>query len=242
MARFSLQRTRLSDWVGFLCFAAFAGVSLTKAPAVGMLLLPTIAYESFMAIGFLIRDPVRGAVRSARARLAAYAGTFLLLAFFPLANRVAPTWLTPTGDQTLRTIGALLWLGGAILVAFSAWHLRHAFSVEPEARRLITSGPYRVARHPVYTGYLLQNVGTWFLFPTLPFAIVLVCWLTFTVDRMRNEERILGNVFPEYAEYQRRVGRLGPMFFPRDSRTNETRVVRPRLTGASTRPAAPPAS
>lgn len=208
----------LSDWVGFICFGTLALVTLSKMPAVGILLIPTLALESFVAVSFLIREPPRAAVRSPHARVAAYGGSFLLLVFLQIARRFYPDWLAPTELGAFRAAGALLWTTGSIWAAYAVWYLRSAFSIEPEARRLITSGPYRVARHPVYTGYLAQYVGMWLLFPTLPLGVVLFGWFLLMADRIRHEERVLGNAFPEYADYRRRVGALGSIRLGRAAR------------------------
>lgn len=193
-------------------------MTLSKMPAVGIFMIPTFAFESFVAISFLIRQPRRAAVRGPRARLAAYGGTFLLLVFFQIARRFYPHWLVPTELGAFRAMGALLWTTGSIWTAYSLWHLRSAFSIEPEARCLITSGPYRIARHPLYTGYLAQYVGMWLFFPTLPFGVVLCGWFLLVADRIRHEERVLGNTFPEYADYRRRVGALGSIGLRRPAR------------------------
>lgn len=208
--------SRVSDWVGFACFGSFAVFTLSKMPAVGIFLIPAIAFEFFVAISFLIRKPARATASGLRARLAAYGGTFLLLAFLQIARRFYPHWLGPTEVDALRATGSLLWVTGWIWTAYALWYLRSAFSIEPAARCLITSGPYRFARHPVYTGYLVQYVGMWLLFPTIPFALVLGGWVVLVADRVRHEERVLAGAFPEYADYRRRVGALGS--FPRPNR------------------------
>jgi len=218
MAGGNSRSSRVSDWVGFICFGTFALITLSKMPAVGILLVPTLAFESFVAVSFLIREPLRAAVRSPHARVAAYGGTFLLLVFLQIARRFYPHWLAPTELGAFRTMGALLWIVGSIWAAYSVWYLRSAFSIEPEARCLITSGPYRFARHPLYTGYLAQYVGMWLFFPTLPFGVVLFGWFLLMADRIRHEERVLGDAFPEYAEYRRRVGALGSVRLRRPAR------------------------
>jgi protein-S-isoprenylcysteine O-methyltransferase Ste14 len=208
--------SRISDWVGFICFGSFAVITLSKMPAVGIFLIPAIAFEFFVAISFLIREPVRATAPGLRARLVAYGGTFLLMVFLQVARRFYPDWLAPTEVDALRATGSLLWVAGSIWTAYSVWYLRSAFSIEPEARCLITSGPYQFARHPVYTGYLVQYGGMWLLFPSIPFAIVLGGWFLLVADRIRHEERVLDGSFPEYADYRRRVGVLGS--FPRRRR------------------------
>ena len=200
---------RLSDWIGFSCFCLLALSVLSNVSAVSVFLVPTLALDFLVAVSFLIRDPAREAVRTARARLAAYAGTFVVLGFVEIARRMTPSWLAPSDSRALLAIGALCWLCGSVWSVYSVWYLRHAFSIEPQARRLITSGPYRFARHPVYTGYFVQYAGMWLIYPTLPFAIVLVAWSVATADRIRNEEQVLSRAFLKYHAYRRRVGALG---------------------------------
>ncbi|MGH9146116.1 MAG: methyltransferase family protein [Vicinamibacterales bacterium] len=215
MADSSTRSSRISDWAGFTFFGSFAVITLSKMPAVGIFLIPAIAFEFFVAISFLTREPVRATAPGVRARFSAYGGTFLLMVFLQIARWFHPDWLAPTGVDALRATGSLLWVAGSIWTAYSIWYLRSAFSIEPEARCLITSGPYQFARHPLYTGYLVQYGGMWLLFPSIPFAIVLGGWLLLVADRIRHEERVLDGAFPEYADYRRRVGALGSFPHPR---------------------------
>jgi protein-S-isoprenylcysteine O-methyltransferase Ste14 len=209
MSRVGPRPRCLSDWIGFFCFSGLAVSTVSKMSAIGLLMIPTLAFDLLVAVTFLIRVPPRASLREPRARLTAYGGTFLILVFIQLARRWYPHWLAPSESGALRPVGALLWINGLAWALYSIWYLRHAFSVEPQARRLITCGPYRVARHPVYLGYLVQYVGMWLLFPTFPFGVALLAWVLATVDRMHHEERVLSEAFPEYAEYRRRVGALG---------------------------------
>jgi protein-S-isoprenylcysteine O-methyltransferase Ste14 len=80
----------------------------------------------------------------------------------------------------------------------------------PEARRLVTSGPYSIIRHPLYVaegvalfGLTLQynSVWAWALFS-------LQCMFQFA--RMLNEEVVLSRAFPEYKDYAARTARLVP--------------------------------
>ena len=46
---------------------------------------------------------------------------------------------------------------GSILVL---WRLGKSFSIMPEARKLVTGGPYACARHPLYTVEIITIIGT----------------------------------------------------------------------------------
>ena len=90
------------------------------------------------------------------------------MVFILVAGTVQPEWLRPTPNETLRFAGTILWLAAAVLCLWPLWYLRRSFSLEPEARTLVTSGPYRLARHPIYTVYLLINAGILLRHLTVP--------------------------------------------------------------------------
>ena len=81
---------------------------------------------------------------------------------------------------------------------------------EPE---LVTSGPYRLVRHPIYSGILFAGVGTalalsWFWLVVVGLAAV------YFVYAATVEERYLAERFPhEYSEYRRSSKMLVPFVF-----------------------------
>ena len=76
-------------------FAVWAAVTLSKMPAVGIMLAPTFLMELAVAISFLIRDEPKAATKSLRARLSAYGGSFFAIAFLQIAQRSHPEWFVP---------------------------------------------------------------------------------------------------------------------------------------------------
>jgi len=209
--------SRITNWIGFTVFGVWAAVTLSKMPAVGIMLAPPFLMELAVAIAFLIRDDPKAETTSVRARVSAYGGSFFVIAFLQITQRSHPEWFVPQVTP-FTPVAILLWLGGSLWIAYAIWHLRYAFSIEPAARRLVTSGPFRVARHPVYAGYAVQYIGMLITFPSLPFALALLVWAAAMVDRMYLEEAVLQSAFPEYAEYKTRVGALGPVPFRRARR------------------------
>jgi len=205
----ALTTRHWSDWAGTLAFTAIAVGLWRQAPEFGVLILPGLIQELLIAISFLVRGRARAGAPGWTARLVAYANSFLLMVFILAAARFQPEWLRPTPQPGLRTAGAVLWLAGAVLSLWPLWYLRRSFSLEPQARTLVTSGPYRLARHPIYTVYLLINTGILLRHLTLPFALVLAIWVALLLVRIRYEESVLASAFPEYPEYRQRVRAFG---------------------------------
>jgi protein-S-isoprenylcysteine O-methyltransferase Ste14 len=76
--------------------------------------------------------------------------------------------------------------------------------------KLRTNGPYRITRHPIYTGILGMLVGSNFTVGMvfLPSSLVALCSL---LVKIRNEERLMEETFGEqYWEYKKRVSQLIP--------------------------------
>jgi protein-S-isoprenylcysteine O-methyltransferase Ste14 len=84
-----------------------------------------------------------------------------------------------------------------------------------EGHRLITSGPYRWVRHPIYTGWLLALLGTTLTNATGDAFIGLVIVTVAFLIKMHREETLLARNFPEeFPQYKQDVpAALIPMVF-----------------------------
>ncbi len=150
-----------------------------------------------------------------------------------LAHKL-PTW---AGGVLLfvqvRGYGPLLrpliphgWLAwpGAILVApglgFSVWarvHLGRLWSGDVTLKtghRIVRSGPYSLARHPIYTGMLLALLGTALARGTVAALLgLLLLWLGGRVKIGQEERLMIEHFGDEYRAYQRDVPALVPRHF-----------------------------
>ena len=81
-----------------------------------------------------------------------------------------------------------------------------------EGHRLVQTGPYRLVRHPIYTGMLGMLIATGFALGIWWVLIVaLVVFLIGTAIRVRFEERLLREAFgDEFDDYARRVPAIIP--------------------------------
>ncbi len=84
------------------------------------------------------------------------------------------------------------------------WALRRSFSITVEARPVVTRGPYRWVRHPVYLGEMATAAAvTVWRWSTVEVA-VFAAFVAVQTVRARWEERKLAAVFPEYAAFARK--------------------------------------
>ena len=142
----------------------------------------------------------------------------LLLGWFLLAkgHRLSD----PLNHRVIPRLEALAWIGAGLCIAGLAFCGWARFTLGRNwsgvvtlkgGHELITSGPYALVRHPIYTGLLTMFVATVIVLGhiagiiAIPFVIV-----SFWV-KLRSEENLMLKKFPnEYAAYQRRVKRIIP--------------------------------
>jgi protein-S-isoprenylcysteine O-methyltransferase Ste14 len=113
----------------------------------------------------------------------------------------------------LAVSGCLLALAGAALVLRSRAELGSAWSLVPRASQsLVTTGPYRLVRHPIYLGLVLVAVGEALAFGCLPaLLIVLSAILPTFVWRARAEETLLSRTLSQhYTVYRQRTKMIIP--------------------------------
>ncbi len=124
--------------------------------------------------------------------------------------------LLPFHDQpALRWIG-LLGCGAAILLfAWAMTTLDRHYTPAHVARlpkEIVTAGPYRFIRHPIYTSNLLLLISLTLTSGSLWLLLNLVILIAYYVPTIRREEKALAEEFDEYRDYMKRTGRILPRF------------------------------
>jgi protein-S-isoprenylcysteine O-methyltransferase Ste14 len=116
-------------------------------------------------------------------------------------------------DVIVAAIGAALFAAGLALAVWARLHLGRNWGM-PMTRRaepeLVTSGPYRFIRHPIYTGLLIAMLGS-VLVNNLLGLIVVAALVAYFYYCGTVEERNLAAAFPSaYPEYRGRTKMLIP--------------------------------
>lgn len=113
-------------------------------------------------------------------------------------------------NESWTLISASLTVGGILAsVAILAW-LGRSFSIFPEARGLVTGGPYRYIRHPLYLAEMVSSAGIMLQYRQPWAALIMLVTIALQIRRMGYEESILRRTFPGYDVYAARIRRLIP--------------------------------
>ena len=116
-------------------------------------------------------------------------------------------------NAALPIAGMLLVLAGLLFSLWARWHLGRNWSGEVTVKQnhtLIRSGPYRVVRHPIYSGVLLALLGTALALGEIRGFLASALILIGFVIKLAVEEARMRETFPDHAEYSRRTARLIP--------------------------------
>ena len=161
-----------------------------------------LVYFALLAFACLTRLPRRAGRRSP--------GTVALAMFASFAIMLVGVLPDRQPRPQLEVLAGVLLAAG---LAYSVWALsclNRSFSILPEARRLVTAGPYGLSRHPLYLGEGLATLGL-LVHTAGPTALALGAAVGVAqLVRIRWEEGVLSAEFPEYLDYSRRVPRYLP--------------------------------
>jgi len=180
-------------------------------------------------LAFLLWSILRAAKRPAGAGVGTQLGWLHSPLFYIAASAVffglcIVLWipLPPLREADgIAVLGALLCFPGLAFVLWGRLGLGNMYFVSTgfgaqlfAGHRLITQGPYRIVRHPMYLGLLLAGIGGLLLYQTWTGVVFVGCGLG-VIRRARREEEVLAKEFGrEWTEYCARVPMLLPRIIP----------------------------
>jgi len=160
-------------------------------------------YLLLMACLFVVRLPLVARYAELWPRVVALLGSFLpfTVTFFPPANELT---------LTAHIVASAVSLAGMALAVYILYWLGRSFSITPQARGLVTTGPYRFVRHPLYVAEYTASLGILVHFLSPWTVLITLCQGYLQIRRMDYEERLLTRVFPAYAAYAKKTARILP--------------------------------
>ena len=171
-------------------------------------LLSQISKFSFAALLIVLlivrRPPIAGS-RGIVPKLMAFFGTYLGIALLVLPGSGA--------DSHWLLLSSFLTFFGMTFAVFSLAWLGRSISILPESRKLVTSGPYSIIRHPLYLGEQIALAGVALQVGTAWAAPAVVLQFCCQLYRMNYEEKVLSASFPEYKAYMAETDRLIPWLY-----------------------------
>jgi protein-S-isoprenylcysteine O-methyltransferase Ste14 len=125
-------------------------------------------------------------------------------------------WAHVTYRQPLvEAIGAAMTVASVLLLVWARLSLGEMWAGRPmvqERHELRTGGPYRLVRHPIYTGLLGMVLGSAMVSGFGMLTAVVLCALAWLLWRVRVEDGMMAATFGDrFREYQRRVPALFPL-------------------------------
>jgi protein-S-isoprenylcysteine O-methyltransferase Ste14 len=164
-----------------------------------------VCFNALLVFLYLIRSAARSTTKSLLAKSIAVIATFLPFTI-PLLSR-------PSDNHNILFLASLVTIFGIAIAIYSLSTLGRSFSIIPQARRVVQTGPYKLVRHPVYLGELISILGIVLARPsaiTMAIYCLLIALLSY---RALQEEKLLAGIFPEYETYFMRRARFIPGIF-----------------------------
>jgi protein-S-isoprenylcysteine O-methyltransferase Ste14 len=149
-----------------------------------------------------------------------YTAILLVGVYLIFARQTGVPWL----DRQLVVVGVPIVLVGLVTVLtgviFSVWarmmlggNWSNSVTVK-EDHTLVRRGPYRVVRHPIYSGILLGMIGSALQRGEVrSFVGILICGLSFWLKTRAEEHFMVQRFGEEYLQYRHQVKALAPFIF-----------------------------
>ncbi len=147
-----------------------------------------------MGLLSLVRIPA-SRVSVSLSSVAATGGALIMPAFI----RMGPLHGAPSG-----VIAIAFEVAGIVISQLARIYMGRSFGLLPANRGIVSRGPFRYVRHPVYVGWMLLSIGFALAYPSPRNIVCVLMTLPFIAWRIALEERLLCED-PAYREYCARV-------------------------------------
>jgi protein-S-isoprenylcysteine O-methyltransferase Ste14 len=119
---------------------------------------------------------------------------------------ILPCFMRPISLSTgaLATVGLVFELLGVVLTQVARVYMGRSFGILPANRGIVSKGPFRWVRHPIYFGWLVLSIGYAMSYANPRNILLIVVTLPFMVWRIDQEDEHL-SADAAYRSYMDRV-------------------------------------
>lgn len=193
----SSSRAGFRHAIGNVCLALLFFVALIPAKTQyhsGIANDIWLVGAALMGVLSLVRVPPRSAMVNIRSILAT------------TAMMVMPALMRPGAASAglLANAAVVVEIAGVAFTQVSRLYLGRRFGLLPANRGIVSTGPFRLVRHPIYSGWLVLTIGFLMAYPTVRNIGMLVLSMPFLIWRIALEEEHLVQD-PEYLAYTKRT-------------------------------------
>jgi protein-S-isoprenylcysteine O-methyltransferase Ste14 len=176
----------------------------------------------WLVFTFLLEPIITGKESRRRARTREDRGSLLIIYFSVFVSIIvafgfAAAGITPLPNWVF-SVGILLMLLGIFVREWAVLTLKGYFLFRVgvlDGHKVVDYGPYRLVRHPGYTGSILTMVGIGLAVESLAGVIILflLCGIAYGYRIRLEEAALLKELGEEYSRYMSRTKRLIPFIF-----------------------------
>jgi protein-S-isoprenylcysteine O-methyltransferase Ste14 len=184
------------------CYYAYEGITNLRTSRVLLLNIALILRNTSLTLLFLLRRPSQLTSKKVIHWVVAIAATFMTYFYETIGARpVFPSF---------RPAAYVVMVVAAFLSAVAVVNLGRSFGIVPANRGIKTKGFYKVVRHPIYSLYMLHDIGWNLNCFSVNNGCVFVLYCLITYIRAKCEEKVLR----QDPAYQKYVLKIRYMFFP----------------------------
>lgn len=206
-----LARVMVQKIIGLALYLTGAGFIVTYA---GIIYFAYLFAATIIICGILFKANQETLAERGKTNTNSPMWDKVLLLLFWLLNYFV-VYLLAGISENGEHLNLAYWLG-MVLSIFSAWFstkatLANTF-LESTARlqkdrnqTVCTTGPYKIVRHPAYSGLIVNGIGMCLMFPYVSVWVCMSVTILIIIVRTALEDKMLINGLDGYAEYTRQT-------------------------------------
>lgn len=145
-----MQGKDYGKYLGSFMMACFGVIAVYRWNQTGLIFFLLLVIRDFVAAYFFLKRKPSQTKSNRVQSLVAYASSMMPLIYFAPSEDVS---------KGLLMVSDLMSILGFLIVALATLELGTSIGISPANRGLVKSGVYKYIKHPMYTGYVVSEIG-----------------------------------------------------------------------------------